>query len=334
MGSVMGTRPPGIPVADLHDIAVSRVAPAFPKAASARWKMLDSAGGFSGARIWRGKAGAQTFCLKAHPRGADAGRLRTVHRWMTQARGAGLDFVPAVERTRDGHTVVETAGRPWDVIAWMPGRADFHADPSEARLSAAAAALARLHAAWAVSLPPLPCPAIARRQLALAEWDQLVRAGWRPRIPAGDPVRPHAEAAWNLLPAAVAQATAALVPWLKRPVPVQPCVCDLWHDHVLFEGERVSGVIDYGAAKVDHVAVDLARLLGSLIPDDAARTGAALRAYESSRPLPQPELVAVLDRTGVVGGVVNWLRWLYHDEREYLDQEAVAERLAALVRRL
>jgi homoserine kinase type II len=318
----------------LYDVAEFQVAPMFPAVAKARWRPLESAGGFSGARIWCAKAGDQKFCLKAHPRGADSGRLRTIHQWLADARAAGLSFVPTVEKRRDGHTVVEAADRPWDLLEWMPGRPDFHDDPSDVRLFAAVTALAHLHDVWTLALPPVPCPAIVRRRQLLDEWNQLCAGGWVPRFKEADPVRPHAEAAWSLLPAAVDQAADLIMPWLGRPVPVQRCVGDLWHDHVLFDGDDVTGIIDYGAARVDHVAVDLARLLGSLIPDDPARTQAALRVYEAIRPLPQPDLVSVLDRTAVVIGALNWVRWLYHDRRKYLDRHAVADRLAALVRRI
>ena len=53
---------------------------------------------------------------------------------------------------------------------------------------------------------------------------------------------------------------------LHEPVPVQPCGAP--HDHVLFDGDRVTGIIDFAAAKVDHVAADLARLFGESDPDD------------------------------------------------------------------
>jgi Ser/Thr protein kinase RdoA (MazF antagonist) len=253
---------------------------------------------------------------------------------MTTARDAGLAFVPAVELTRGGRTVLEAGGGVWDVTTWMPGRADFHHGPTDARLFAAATAVARLHEAWADARSTAPCPAVVRRWRALLEWEELLRAGWRPRFESNDPARPHAEAAWNLLPTVLPQLRPPLMHWLQRSVPVQPCLCDVWHDHVLFDGERVAGVIDYAAAKVDHIAVDLARLLGSLVPDHPALTEAALRVYQSLRPLPQPELVPLLDRTGVVVGVTNWLRWLYHERRVYPDRTAVAARLAGLVRRL
>jgi homoserine kinase type II len=127
-----------------------------------------------------------------------------------------------------------------------------------------------------------------------------------------------------------------LAPWIGRPLPLQPCLCDIWHEHVLYEGDRVTGLIDFGGVKIDHVAADLARLLGSLAEDDPAGWAAGLEAYAGVRPLaPEEEALArVLDRTGVIVGVMTWLRWLYEEGRSFEDRGAAAGRLAALVRRM
>jgi homoserine kinase type II len=119
-------------------------------------------------------------------------------------------------------------------------------------------------------------------------------------------------------------------------VPLQPCLGDLWHDHVLFDGDTVTGLIDYGAARLDHVAVDLARLLGSLAGDESNLRAAGLTAYRRVRPLSPDEeaLVTVLDRTGTILGAANWLLWLYREGRVFEDREGVARRLAALVERI
>jgi homoserine kinase type II len=127
-----------------------------------------------------------------------------------------------------------------------------------------------------------------------------------------------------------------LAPWSDRSFPLQPCLCDIWHDHVLFDGDRVTGVVDYGSIKTDHVAVDLARLLGSLVSDDPVWRSAGLDAYAVTRPLTPEDraLVTVLDETGSLLGAANWLRWLFHEHRQYPDRPAVARRLATLVQRL
>jgi Ser/Thr protein kinase RdoA (MazF antagonist) len=300
---------------------------------------LGNHGGFSGARLWRVEAGAASFCLRAWPPDDPTPqRLRWLHHLMAAARGAGLAFVPHVVPAGSA-TFLEHVGRLWELTAWLPGRADFHQYPSPARLRAACLALARLHHAWAALFPAEgACPALGRRQKRAAEWLSLARSGWRPRFAGddGDPVRPWAERAWRLLTAWAERVPALLDPWAGRRFALHPCLCDVWHDHVLFEGDAVSGVVDYGSAKVDHASADLARLLGSLVGDDAAGWAAGEDAYAEARPLAPGEraLARALDRTGVILAAANWLTWLYRDGRTCEDSRLVADRLAGLVRRM
>jgi Ser/Thr protein kinase RdoA (MazF antagonist) len=297
---------------------------------------LGNRGGFSGAAIWRGCSSdypGANLCLRAWPVGMTAKHLAFIHRTMTAAR---LPFVPRVWPAASGDTTVAHAGRLWELTDWLPGRADFRDQPTPTRLAAVVVALARLHDAWAPTAPQLaPCPAVLRRLAALRDWQDLIRSGWCPEF-TDDEVRPWAERAWRLLPAVLARLPDRLAAWAGRPVRVQPCLCDIWHDHVLFAGDAVTGLIDYGAVKVDHVAADLARLLGSLLGDDRARRAWALECYAAARPL-EPfaaELVDLLDASGTALGTANWLRWLYHERRPYEDRAAVARRLEELVARL
>ncbi len=298
---------------------------------------LGNHGGFSGARLWRVESGGAAFCLRAWPPGdPKPERLRWLHALMAVARGADLGFVPAVLPVGGG-TFIAHVSRLWELTTWLPGRADFHRHPAPARLRAACVALARLHQAWAARFPAHgTCPAIARRLDRGAAWLALVSSGWRP-CPAGDdPARPSADSAWRLLSAHAARVESRLGPWAGRQFPLHPCLCDVWHDHVLFDGDEVTGLVDYGSVKVDHVAADLARLLGSLVGDDAAGWAEGLDAYASVRPLSAGEraLAGALDRTGVILGAANWLTWLYHEGRAFPDRQLVAHRLAGLVRRM
>jgi Ser/Thr protein kinase RdoA (MazF antagonist) len=300
--SISGYPPDARPVLSHYPAAV----------AGLTWAPLGPGDGFSRAAVWRGEVGGEpAFALKAYPPGYPADRLAAVHRWM---KLAPLPFVPAVVPTADGRTVVEHAGRAWDLTAWMPG-APAVGRPADAQLAAAVAALAELHRCWSREPhPAAPCPGVLRRLALLTDW--------RPP-PAG--LDPLLRRAADLLADRVPAAVAALRPWANRPGPIFPCLCDVWRAHVLFAGGRVTGVIDYGALKPDHPAVDLARLLGDYLGDDRPALEAAVAAYHSAgAPGPvDPDLVALLDRTGVVCAVVHWVR-----------RQAVVDRLGALVGRL
>jgi Ser/Thr protein kinase RdoA (MazF antagonist) len=104
----------------------------------------------------------------------------------------------------------------------------------------------------------------------------------------------------------------------------------------LFEGEAVTGLIDFGSVKVDHVAVDLARLLGSLAGDDGRLRDAGLQAYQRLRPLSVEEqaLVTFLDQTGTIIALATWLKRLALEGRHFEDSTAIALRLGALIERI
>jgi Ser/Thr protein kinase RdoA (MazF antagonist) len=302
---------------------------------------LGNHGGFSGARVWRVTAPNGDWCLKAWPPGFSmTDQLTVIHRLMRRGREAGLAFVPELRDAPPGESSgVEAAGRCWDLTTWLSGRADFHDRPTAARMEAACTALARLHHAWRPARAnQAVCPAVERRLRAAAEWDALVRSGWQPDFAtvADAAVAGWAERSWVVLGYTARRVPDWLAGWWGVALPLQPCLCDVWHDHVLFTGDTVSGLVDYGSVKPDHVTVDLARMLGSLAGDDADLRAAGLDAYHRAADLSTEEraLVDVLDRTGTVLSLANWLRWLFYERRQYDDWPRVARRLEGLVSRI
>ncbi|HMC63563.1 MAG TPA: aminoglycoside phosphotransferase family protein [Gemmataceae bacterium] len=310
----------------------------FPWSSSIRF--LGNHGGFSGARLWRVEEPAASWCLRAWPATERLPRrLVEIHRLMRSARQTGLSFVPEIRFTRDKTSWVEHAGRLWDVSQWMPGQADFHNCPTARRLEAALIALASLHNVWSGAHQSQgPCPAVQRRLEKYQEWHDSLRAGWRPTFSStpDDQVRPVAEQAWQLVRRHLDDVPRMLEPWIACAMPLQPCLCDIWHDHVLFEDQEVAGIIDYGGSKLDHVAVDLARLLGSLVGDSTEQWTTGLGVYRRHRSFsPEEEALAmVLDRTGTLLGAANWLKWLYLEKREFGDRGLVVRRLGTLVERI
>lgn len=235
-----------------------------------------------------------------------------------------------------GSTWVEQSDRLWDLSSWMPGAAVSPGDVSRQQVEAAFTALALLHQAWAAGESARGlCPGVQRRLEAYQEWDALLRTR-RLESSVDDPFQILPVRAWGLLQAHAGKIPTKLRPWLDRVMPLQFCLCDVWHDHVLFEGDKVTGLVDYGGVKRDHVAVDLARLLGSMVEDRADLRTTGLEAYQRIRPLSlqEEELVSVLDETGTLVGLITWLKWLYVDGKHFDDRLAAAQRLRALVERI
>jgi Ser/Thr protein kinase RdoA (MazF antagonist) len=255
------------------------------------WELLLNTTGFSGARIWRSAHG---WRLKSWPcADVAAEHLRDTHAWMRHA--AVLDFIPRVEPTRTGDTIVVDDAWIWDIVTWRPGEPLSHR-PSPARLAAAGRAVAQLHNIWQTHPHRRAgvCPAVWRRLDALK------------RIPAIDdsPARNLIATVRRL---AVGCAS-ALIPWRGNNFGLQPCLCDLRADHVLFTGDQVTGIIDFGSAKIDHPMADLARLLGDCQIDNIPGQP-LLDAYHAIRPLSGADyaMIAALERTGAVVALLTWI---------------------------
>jgi homoserine kinase type II len=296
--------------------------------------------GFSGAFVLHVESAGHSFCLRAWPSDrCDPARLQFIHGLMRRARIEGLSFVPLVLKATNGTDFVEFGQRLWEVLEWLPGRPDFQALPTSARLEAAASALARLHTTWEKESASAPgvCPALQRRLKAAAEWRHLRQSGWRPRWEEEiGLLREVAQRALSQVDRRIDEIPTTLQPWTDRRWPLHACHCDPWHDNLLFEGDRLSGLIDYGSVKIDHAAVDLARMLGSLVPDDPAGWRLGVQAYRAIRPFNENEveLALALDRTGAVIGAATWMRWLYEECRPFDDRERAAKRLLMLVERM
>lgn len=119
-------------------------------------------------------------------------------------------------------------------------------------------------------------------------------------------------------------------------LPLQWCLRDVKQDHVLFEGERVNGLIDFGAAAVDSVAGDIARLLGSMVSDARQEWPPAIDAYHTVRPLSNDERRAIepFDAGGTLAASSNWLCWLFVEGWQFPDALAVRTQLEGLRARL
>jgi len=314
-------------------------------------------GGFSGAHIFRVRLEQRLFCLRCWPQtGPPADRIRGLHRLLQTVSRQGGPPVAVPLINRDGGTLTACGPHWWQLEPWLPGQADFHQRPSSERLSAAMQALAQWHQAascfqprpneeqWFRSHPGAPSPAVLERIDRLGEYPLSVQSRLR-RALVECPTQTATEAA-EFCELALSGLTAAhtLIPRVHQELRalrhtsfrLQPCLRDVWHDHVLFQGEMVSGLIDASACRHDHVATDIARLVSSLIADDRHSWQAALQAYQSHRTLNLDEQVLVwaLDRSGTLLSCLYWITRFVEGHMPANWLPAVSGRLRTMIARL
>lgn len=312
------------PFFDLPPIAVR--AHFAPHTDGLTWHRVP--GGFSGACVYRG---GDSLALKLWPQGTTPERVRQIHEWLALVEH--LPFVPNVVRGASGSVAIERE-QVWDCCRWMPGAP--RANPTAAEVRASCELVARLHEAWSTDAQRGPCPGVANRLRILNESEALLRggAGALPRVhPQLDPIlRRAVEALLSIAPRAVR----ALEPWVRHTFAIHPCVRDLRAEHVLFDGDKVSAIIDYGAGAVDHASVDLARLLGDYAGEDDALFAAGMSAYRAARPAfdAPDEFVRLLARSGVVCSVARWVVRLAEHREPVSEPAVICSRLVQLLTRL
>jgi homoserine kinase type II len=194
---------------------------------------------------------------------------------MAHLARAGVEC-PAPVPDRTGALFSMLNGKPAGLVTRLEGAPI--ATPDDAHCAAVGAALGRLHVASATYRPRLT------NRRGPGWWRQAARA-----------VRPHIGPEQNALLAAELKFQTGFG---KVKLPRGAIHGDLFCDNVLFVGNSVSGIIDFGFAASDLLAYDLAITVndwcivqtgedrGALIPE---LVRALARAYNAERPLTEDE---------------------------------------------
>jgi homoserine kinase type II len=186
---------------------------------------------------------------------------------------------PTPVHGRDGAALRTLCGRPAAVVSFLEGTSPrrVHA----AHCAALGKALAGMHLAGA--------------GFVLVRPNTLSAAGWRPLFEA---CRAGADRVMDGLEAEIDRELAEIERAWPEDLPRGVIHADLFPDNVFFQGDRVSGIIDFYFACVDVIAYDLAICLNAWCfePDGAFNITKArqmLAAYRAERAFTPRELAAL-----------------------------------------
>jgi len=330
--------------ADVRDVLGHYSADCWPF----RIKSLGSAGGFSGAEFWRLETPRGLLCLRRWPpEYPDPTRLAFIHSVLEHVARRGFRTIPPPVRTTDGRSFVFDDEHLWELSNWLPGTADFVPECRAEKLAAAMRALAEWHLA-AADFPhdgpsSGPSPGVRER---LTQLDRIsvrdlvrLRTAIEQAPSSGIDLTEFIDFARRLIamyPRIAPRIREKLQSARQITIPLQPCIRDIWCDHVLFDKNCVTGIVDFGAVRIESVAGDVARLLDSLAGDDLVAWQQGLAEYSRVRPLSAPELklVDAFDESLVLLSGMNWLEWIFIYRRRFDDLAQVAARLRTVVGRL
>ncbi len=215
---------------------------------------------------------------------------------MAVARARGCE-VPEPQRRLDGALCGRLSGKMAAIVSFLPGR--NMPEPTPVRLQALGHAVAELHRA----LEDFP-------QSRANDLSPFALEGLLARCGAGlDRIEPGLHAALE-----------DELAWLKFRTPALPIGqihADFFPDNVFFEGDTLTGLIDFYFACTDMLAYDLAVILNAWCMDeksgrlDESLNRALIEGYHAVRPLSPEERVALplLAR----GAAVRFLLTRAHD---------------------
>ena len=306
--------------------------------------------GFSGANVWRIETARGPLAVRGWPHpGLPRRRIEGLHQLLDHV-GASVPVAIPIP-TSNGDRLARWNEQLWQLEPWMPGVADFHDNPSPERLSEAIKTLASFHRSarefvpgdetreWFGSSDSRKSPAVTERLGQLDgwghRWNELVTRALRVTGPAEECSRAIEEID-NLFRRGRSWIGDQLAMVETTTFRGQPCLRDVWHDHLLWTGDHVTGLIDPGSCRIDNVAIDLARLLGSLVEDDVDGWELGLSTYEreAGLSLEETSLVTVLDQSGVMMAGAVWIERLATGRVETGWATRIGRKLAEVARRM
>jgi Ser/Thr protein kinase RdoA (MazF antagonist) len=338
---MVGVIDPQIPAAvarSMSSIGIASARPATP--------------GLSGARVYQCQLpSGQLLALKVWPPGTPRDRVEEVHRVLLHSRAGGCLLVPQLcqwprdGRDREGTILTDASDEHWDLMHWMPG------SPAIAELDqirSGAAAIAQFHASiraldFRVQRPPAAISRLQRLQ-ELQPWVPAtlrLAASRKPAAELGEAVQLACQLIqwkWNEVALRI---TRSLTPYADRQLATQYVLRDVHREHLLFSDQRVTGLIDFDAVRVDTPMTDLARWAGSFLAGNhpAARVWeAALAGFRQEETLIRsaatecdPHLARELCLATLWISVMNWLVWILVEQRSFpLGPQTIATRLREL----
>lgn len=255
-------------------------------------------------RTWRVSTADGCFALRRY-RHRDRDRVRREHALLDFVADAGVP-APRPIPLAGGGSVLEADGRLHALFPWMPGRPVGRGNLTLQHLAAAGECLARVQAALATAPAALVRPRPRPRPVeeALAALDRYERTILALSAP-------EETDRWLL------ERLRGRRDWIRErrdseldrfaALPASPSHGDFHEANLLFEGDRISAVLDWEKAMLAPPAWDAERFLALVTDYEPAASRAFLAPWLAARPTTTEELDAVAFARGWIHTLELWL---------------------------
>ncbi|MDZ4849350.1 MAG: phosphotransferase [Pirellulaceae bacterium] len=228
-------------------------------------------------------------------------------------------IVPEMIPWTDGNWIRESDSALWTIESWRPGTSLDPADiVADELLSQSVSVVRQLHVAGKqLGVQRMVAPGVIERANRLAQWcPRSKRSEWEQRLDNSkncfskilpleyartslNKILEHSDRTHQLL-------ARRLQKWISNSVDCHWIVRDLWRENVLVEKNQISGVIDFGAARIDWPVLEIVRLYSSWLQPDDPRIAETLRALGSI----SEEDFRELDHLATLLSLFQWFDWI------------------------
>jgi Ser/Thr protein kinase RdoA (MazF antagonist) len=284
--------------------------------------------GLSQATVFRIETRASIFAIKLWPASIATERLLEIHAFQNHMTRCPEPILPRLVQWSDGHTLLEADGTRWEIAEWKPGAPiEKLGEISDEQLCQCADALAILHLQSAAQSSAMhPPPGLAQRAQGITRALRAERSSAHRFLhsiashhsqSAAQVLQDLSTRAHRILPAVMdtierMSRARVLCFWVLR---------DVWREHLLFQGNRLTGIVDLGAARMDWPGLDLVRAFGTLMSGSDPRWSFAIARYLETRPdtsITFASLEAV-HRASVALSALQWIDWFAEGRFDWAD---------------
>lgn len=287
--------------------------------------------GLSKAIVYRIDTLAARYAMKRWPVTMERERLQEIHRFQNHLADSEKPFTPGLVKWSNGNTLLEADGVCWEISDWRPGSPiENLGDVDDNQIRQCAEALASIHSrSESYGTQAIIPPGLKQR------FDGMV-AAIRPQTVKRrrflDSISAHNKyLAANVLNDIYLRAI-SVIPSVFEPVKrlsetSTKCfwiLRDVWRQHLLFRENRLSGILDFGAARIDWPGLDFVRAFGTLMFESDPRWPIALEHYLNQRPddsLVLTDLVAI-HRASVALSALQWLDWFAEGQFDWTNRSS------------
>jgi Ser/Thr protein kinase RdoA (MazF antagonist) len=287
--------------------------------------------GLSTAIVYRVETLSNWYALKRWPILMDRDRLNAIHRFQQYLSDGDKACTPRLLKWCHGETLLEAEGVYWEIAEWKSGHpVERLGQSSQTQLLNCVEAIARLHE-QSRSYEALVqiAPGLKQRYEGLLHAIEPIE---HKRNKFLDSISSHDQYESTKTLKEIYLRAMRVIPQVIEPLhrlSETPTVCfwvlrDVWREHLLYRGDQVVGILDFGAARIDWPGLDLARSIGTLLLDSDPRWSIAHSAYLQRRPdcqITLPDLKNV-HRASVALSALQWLDWFAEGQFDWTNQSS------------